>query len=204
MDFDLENYFGKKVVGIDEVGRGPLAGPVLAVAVYIDRSLWRYYLKKYPTISKINDSKKISKKNRKKIYDILTKTISYGIGASSVKEIDKKNILQATLIAMERAYKSLNINAEFVIVDGINIPKINTKVKAIKNGDNKSISIASASIIAKVVRDKLMEKLSNKYPRFFWEQNSGYGTKKHIENIKIFGITPHHRKSFKPILKMIK
>ena len=148
--------------------------------------------------------KKISKKNRKKIYDILTKTISYGIGASSVKEIDKKNILQATLIAMERAYKSLNINAEFVIVDGINIPKINTKVKAIKNGDNKSISIASASIIAKVLRDKLMEKLSNKYPRFFWEQNSGYGTKKHIENIKIFGITPHHRKSFKPILKMIK
>ena len=120
------------------------------------------------------------------------------------KEIDKKNILQATLIAMERAYKSLNINAEFVIVDGINIPKINTKVKAIKNGDNKSISIASASIIAKVLRDKLMEKLSNKYPRFFWEQNSGYGTKKHIENIKIFGITPHHRKSFKPILKMIK
>ena len=204
MDFDLENYFGKKVVGIDEVGRGPLAGPVLAAAVYIDRSLWKYYLKKYPTISKINDSKKISKKNRKKIYDILTKTISYGIGASSVKEIDKKNILQATLIAMERAYKSLNINAEFVIVDGINIPKINTKVKAIKNGDNKSFSIASASIIAKVVRDKLMEKLSNKYPRFFWEQNSGYGTKKHIENIKIFGITPHHRKSFKPILKMIK
>jgi len=204
MDFDLENYFGKKVVGIDEVGRGPLAGPVLAAAVYIDRSLWKHYLKKYPTISKINDSKKISKKNRKKIYDILTKTISYGIGASSVKEIDKKNILQATLIAMERAYKSLNINAEFVIVDGINIPKINTKVKAIKNGDNKSISIASASIIAKVLRDKLMEKLSNKYPRFFWEQNSGYGTKKHIENIKIFGITPHHRKSFKPILKMIK
>ena len=204
MDFDLENYFGKKVVGIDEVGRGPLAGPVLAAAVYIDRSFFKYYLKKYPTISKINDSKKISKKNRKKIYDILTKTISYGIGASSVKEIDKKNILQATLIAMERAYKSLNINAEFVIVDGINIPKINTKVKAIKNGDNKSISIASASIIAKVVRDKLMEKLSNKYPRFFWEQNSGYGTKKHIENIKIFGITPHHRKSFKQILKMIK
>ena len=204
MDFNLENYFGKKVVGIDEVGRGPLAGPVLAAAVYIDRPLWKYYLKKYPTISKINDSKKISKKNRKKIYDILTKTISYGIGASSVKEIDKKNILQATLIAMERAYKSLNINAEFVLVDGINIPKINTKVKAIKNGDSKSISIASASIIAKVLRDKLMGKLSNKYPRFFWEQNSGYGTKKHIENIKIFGITPHHRKSFKPILKMIK
>ena len=135
MNFDLENYFGKKIVGIDEVGRGPLAGPVVAAAVYIDRSLWKRYLKKYPTISKINDSKKISKKNREKIYDILTKIISYGIGASSVKEIEEKNILEASLIAMERAYKSLNINAEMVIVDGINIPKINTNVKAIKNGD---------------------------------------------------------------------
>ena len=100
------------------------------------------------------------------------------------KEIEEKNILEASLIAMERAYKSLNINAEMVIVDGINIPKINTNVKAIKNGDNKSISIASASIIAKVIRDKLMEKLSKKYPKFLWEKNSGYGTKKHIENIK--------------------
>ena len=203
MDFTLENYFGKKVVGIDEVGRGPLAGPVLAAAVYINRPLWKYYLKKYPTISKINDSKKISKKNRKKIYDILINIISYGIGASSVKEIEEKNILQATMLAMERAYESLNINAELVLVDGINVPKINTKVKAIKNGDNKSISIASASIIAKVIRDNLMKKLSNKYPKFLWDKNSGYGTKKHMQIIKMFGITPHHRKSFKPILKMI-
>ena len=204
MDFTLENYFGKKVVGIDEVGRGPLAGPVLAAAVYIDRTLWNDYLKEYPTIYKINDSKKISKKNRKKIYDILINIISYGIGASSVKEIEEKNILQATMLAMERAYESLNINAELVLVDGINVPKINTKVKAIKNGDNKSISIASASIIAKVIRDNLMKKLSNKYPKFLWDKNSGYGTKKHMQIIKMFGITPHHRKSFKPIVKMIK
>ena len=203
MDFTLENYFGKKVVGIDEVGRGPLAGPVLAAAVYIDRTLWNDYLKEYPTIYKINDSKKISKKNRKKIYDILINIISYGIGASSVKEIEEKNILQATMLAMERAYESLNINAELVLVDGINVPKINTKVKAIKNGDNKSISIASASIIAKVIRDNLMKKLSSKYPKFLWDKNSGYGTKKHMQIIKMFGITPHHRKSFKPILKMI-
>ena len=204
MDFTLENYFGKKVVGIDEVGRGPLAGPVLAAAVYIDRTLWNDYLKEYPTIYKINDSKKISKKNRKKIYDILINIISYGIGASSVKEIEEKNILQATMLAMERAYESLNINAELVLVDGINVPKINTKVKAIKNGDNKSISIASASIIAKVIRDNLMKKLSYKYPEFFWNENSGYGTKLHINKIKLFGISPHHRKSFKPITKMIK
>ena len=105
---------------------------------------------------------------------------------------------------MERAYKSLKINAEFVLVDGINKPKIQAKIKTIKNGDNKSISIASASIIAKVVRDKLMKKLSHKYPEFLWDKNSGYGTKLHIDKIKSIGITPHHRKSFKPIIKMIK
>ena len=103
-NFDIEKSLGKKVVGIDEVGRGPLAGPVLAAAVFIDRSQWKYYLKKYPNIIKIDDSKKISKQNRLKIYNNLTKIISYGIGAASVKEIEENNILQATLKAMERAY----------------------------------------------------------------------------------------------------
>ena len=105
---------------------------------------------------------------------------------------------------MERAYSSLKIDADFVLVDGIYKPKIKAKVEAIKNGDNKSISIASASIIAKVVRDNLMKKLSYKYPNFFWHKNSGYGTKIHINKIKLLGITPHHRKSFKPIIKMIR
>ena len=99
---------------------------------------------------------------------------------------------------------SLKVRADFVLVDGINTPKIKANVKAIKNGDNKSISIASASIIAKVIRDNLMKKLSYKYPGFFWNKNSGYGTKLHIDKIKLLGITPHHRKSFKPITKMIK
>ena len=130
--------------------------------------------------------------------------IQFGVGAASVKEIEEKNILQASLIAMERAYISLKINADFVLVDGINTPKIKANVKAVKNGDNKSISIASASIIAKVIRDNLMKKLSYKYPEFFWNENSGYGTKLHIDKIKLLGITPHHRKSFKPITKMIK
>ena len=204
MNFDLEKNFGEIIVGIDEVGRGPLAGPVVAVAVYIKRSLWKNFLKKYPYIIKINDSKKISKKIRERLYKILINIVSFGIGAASVKEIEEKNILQATLIAMERAYKSLKINADFVLVDGINVPKIQANVKAIKNGDNKSITIASASIIAKVIRDNLMNKLSCKYPEFFWNQNSGYGTKAHINKIKLLGITPHHRKSFKPIIKMIK
>ena len=199
MNFDLENYFGKKIVGIDEVGRGPLAGPVVAAAVYIDSSLWKRYLKKYPTISKINDSKKISKKNREKIYDILTKIISYGIGASSVKEIEEKNILEASLIAMERAYKSLNINAEMVIVDGINIPKINTNVKAIKNGDNKSISIASASIIAKVLRDNEMMILDSILKVYGFANHKGYGTKEHMMAIDIFGPSIYHRLSFSPL-----
>jgi len=141
-------------------------------------------------------------KEKRRTYAAMVTSLDDGVGLI-LDKLEEKNILEASLIAMERAYKSLNINAEMVIVDGINIPKINTNVKAIKNGDNKSISIASASIIAKVIRDKLMEKLSKKYPKFLWEKNSGYGTKKHIENIKILGITPHHRKSFKPILKMI-
>tara|TARA_B100000315_G_scaffold80683_1_gene73897 strand:+ start:192 stop:809 length:618 start_codon:yes stop_codon:yes gene_type:complete len=204
MNFDIEEKFGNIVVGIDEVGRGPLAGPVVAVAVYIKRSLWKNFLKKHPEIIKINDSKKISKKIREKLYNILINIIPFGVGAASVKEIEEKNILQASLIAMERAYTSLKINADFVLVDGINSPKIKANVKAIKNGDNKSISIASASIIAKVIRDNLMKKLSYKYPGFFWNKNSGYGTKLHIDKIKLLGITPHHRKSFKPITKMIK
>jgi len=204
MNFDIEEKFGNIVVGIDEVGRGPLAGPVVAVAVYIKRSLWKNFLKKHPEIIKINDSKKISKKIREKLYNILINIIPFGVGAASVKEIEEKNILQASLIAMERAYTSLKISADFVLVDGINSPKIKANVKAIKNGDNKSISIASASIIAKVIRDNLMKKLSYKYPGFFWNKNSGYGTKLHIDKIKLLGITPHHRKSFKPITKMIK
>ena len=204
MNFDIEEKFGNIVVGIDEVGRGPLAGPVVAVAVYIKRSLWKNFLKKHPEIIKINDSKKISKKIREKLYKILINIISFGVGAASVKEIEENNILQASLIAMERAYISLKISADFVLVDGINAPKIKAKVKTIKNGDNKSISIATASIIAKVIRDNLMKKLSYKYPEFFWSKNSGYGTKLHIDKIKLLGITPHHRKSFKPITKMIK
>tara|TARA_Y100000590_G_scaffold75122_2_gene82980 strand:- start:2602 stop:3216 length:615 start_codon:yes stop_codon:yes gene_type:complete len=204
MNFDLEDKFGNVVVGIDEVGRGTLAGPVLAVAVYIKRSVWKNFIKKYPEIIKINDSKKLSKKIREKIYKVLIKIISFGVGAASVKEIEEKNILQASLIAMERAYESLKVRAEFVLVDGINKPKIKANIKTIKNGDNKSISIASASIIAKVIRDNLMKKLSYKYPNFLWDKNSGYGTKLHINKIKLHGITPHHRKSFKPIIKMIK
>ena len=105
---------------------------------------------------------------------------------------------------MERAYVSLKINADYVLIDGINAPKIKSNIKLVKKGDNKSISIASASIIAKVVRDNLMKKLACKYPDFLWDLNSGYGTKLHINKIKSLGITPHHRKSFKPITKMLR
>ena len=203
LTFEFEKQYDKFIIGVDEVGRGPLAGPVVAATCYFPDPK-----NKLINLNYFNDSKLLTTKKRIICYNHILELkklslVKFTIGEASVLEIDSINILQASLIAMERAYNSLKINADFVIVDGINIPKISTKVKAIKNGDNKSISIASASIIAKVIRDNLMKKLSNKYPDFFWNKNSGYGTKLHIDKIKLLGITPHHRKSFKPIIKML-
>ena len=200
MNFDLENYFGKKIVGIDEVGRGPLAGPVVAAAVYIDRSLWKRYLKKYPTISKINDSKKISKKNREILESYIKKNSIWAIGSASLKEIEKNNILNASLLAMKRAIKKLKKKPQIVLIDGNKLPYIdNYKLKNVIKGDQKIPEISAASIIAKVSRDRLLTKMSKKFQNYLWDKNSGYGTQDHIKAIKKFGITKHHRKTFKPV-----
>ena len=200
MNFDLENYFRKKVVGIDEVGRGPLAGPVVAAAVYIDRSLWKRYLKKYPTISKINDSKKISKKNREILESYIKKNSIWAIGSASLKEIEKNNILNASLLAMKRAIKKLKKKPQIVLIDGNKLPYIdNYKLKNVIKGDQKIPEISAASIIAKVSRDRLLTKMSKKFQNYLWDKNSGYGTQDHIKAIKKFGITKHHRKTFKPV-----
>ena len=188
LHFDF--LYDQPVAGVDEVGRGPLAGPVVAAAVIMDTN-------NIP--NGINDSKKLSKKNRLKIADEIKKNSIYSIAEASVKEIDEINILQASLLAMKRAIEGLSKKPMTVLVDGKFKPKTNLPTHSIIKGDTQSISIAASSIIAKVYRDELMKDFSKKYPEYLWEKNAGYGTKEHLLAIKKCGITPIHRKSFKPI-----
>lgn len=183
----------KIIVGIDEAGRGPLAGPVVAAAVIMSNE-----------IPGVADSKKISAKKREKLFTEIYQTCKVGVGIASVEEIDKINILQATMLAMQRAYEDLNIIADLVLVDGNKAPTLNClKIEAIIDGDAKIPVISAASIIAKVTRDKIMQELAIKHPEYSWHKNSGYGTKLHIDAIKAFGISKHHRLSFEPIKSKI-
>ena len=191
---DFDNNFKHPIAGVDEVGRGTLAGPVVAAAVILD-------YKNLP--SGIKDSKKISKKNRLIISKNILKTSITSIGFATSNEIDEINILQASLLAMKRAIDSLNKKPNIVLIDGNHIPDLKIHSKSIIKGDDKSLCIAAASIIAKVYRDNLMTNYSKKYPGYLWEKNSGYGTKEHLEAIKNLGITPIHRISFKPIYNML-
>ena len=188
LHFDF--LYDQPVAGVDEVGRGPLAGPVVAAAVIINTN-------NIP--NGINDSKKLSKKNRLKVADEIKKNSIYSIAEASVKEIDEINILQASLLAMKRAIEGLSKKPMTVLVDGKFKPKTNLPTHSIIKGDTQSISIAASSIIAKVYRDDLMKDFSKKYPEYLWEKNAGYGTKEHLLAIKKCGITPIHRKTFKPI-----
>ena len=188
--FNFDCSYDQPVAGVDEVGRGPLAGPVVAAAVIID-------INNIP--DGINDSKRLSKKNRLEISDEIKKYSIYSIAEASVKEIDKINILQASLLAMKRAIEGLSKKPMTVLVDGKFKPKTNFTTHSIIKGDTKSLSVAASSIIAKVYRDNLMTDFSKKYPVYLWEKNAGYGTKEHLLAIKKCGITPIHRKSFKPI-----
>ena len=188
--FYFDNSYDQPVAGVDEVGRGPLAGPVVAAAVIID-------INNIP--DGINDSKKLSKINRLKISNEIKKHSIYSIAEASVKEIDEINILQASLLAMKRAIEGLAKKPMTILVDGKFKPKTNFPTHSIIKGDTQSLSIAASSIIAKVYRDNLMRNFSKKYPEYLWEKNAGYGTKEHLLAIKKCGITPIHRKSFKPI-----
>jgi len=188
--FYFDSLYDQPVAGVDEVGRGPLAGPVVAAAVIID-------INNIP--DGINDSKKLSKINRLKISDEIKKHSIFSIAEASVKEIDEINILQASLLAMKRAIEGLAKKPRTILVDGKFKPKTNFITHSIIKGDTQSLSIAASSIIAKVYRDNLMRDFSKKYPEYLWEKNAGYGTKEHLLAIKKCGITPIHRKSFKPI-----
>lgn len=177
------------ICGIDEVGRGPLAGPVYAAAVILPKN---------SNILYINDSKKLSEKRREELYDVIMKeAIAVGIGYSTHERIDEINILQATYEAMYKAVNSLSVKPQLLLVDAVHIPQLEMyEQESIIKGDAKSMSIAAASIIAKVTRDRLMKELDGKYPGYGFASNKGYGSAEHIEALKKFGPTEIHRKSF--------
>ena len=191
--YKFDQVYETPIIGVDEVGRGPLAGPVISAAIVLNKE-------KIP--EGINDSKKLSKKKREVINEELISQHKFAIGIASVEEIDKINILQASLLAMKRAVLNLNIKPQTILVDGNKLPDLEYNMYPIIKGDSKSISIAAASIIAKVYRDKLMQDLSLQYPGYYWEKNSGYGTKQHLLALNSLGVTPIHRKSFAPIYNM--
>ena len=192
--YKFDQAYETPIIGVDEVGRGPLAGPVISAAIILNKE-------KIP--EGINDSKKLSKKKREVINEELISQHNFAIGIASVEEIDKINILQASLLAMKRAVLNLNIKPQTILVDGNKLPDLEYNMYPIIKGDSKSISIAAASIIAKVYRDKLMQDLSLQYPGYYWEKNSGYGTKQHLLALNNLGVTPIHRKSFAPIYNML-
>ena len=176
------------IAGVDEVGRGPLAGPVVASCVILDRNIQILY---------INDSKKLSEKKRESLYDeICEKSVAYGIGIVSPGRIDEINILNATYEAMKAAISSLDIKPDILLNDAVHMPDLDIKQVSIIKGDAKSISIAAASIVAKVSRDRLMVEYDTIYPEYKFAKNKGYGTKEHISAIKEHGLCPIHRRSF--------
>lgn len=181
----------KYIAGVDEVARGTFVGSVVAAAVIIPNDFITKLL------YKVNDSKKLSSKKREILYDLIINNCDYGIGEVSNEEIDRINIREATKLAMYTALNNLG-KVDYALVDGdIVVPNINVaQQKRIVKGDCKSISIASASIIAKVTKDRIMDQLHEEYPEYGFNTNRGYGTKKHIEAIREYGLTPHHRKSF--------
>ena len=181
----------KIIAGVDEVGRGSLIGPVYAAAVILNRNIDK---------KKLKDSKILSKINREILEKYIKRNSIWAIGSASLIEIEKLNILNASLLAMKRAIKKLKKKPQLVLIDGNKLPNLkNYNLKYVIKGDQKISSISAASIIAKVTRDKFITSLSKKFRNYSWEKNLGYGTKEHLRSIKKFGITKYHRKTFSPI-----
>ena len=192
MTYEFENQAhadGYKIVcGVDEAGRGPLAGPVYAAAVILPDGLEEMG---------INDSKKMTEKKREALFDIIVdNAVAYGIGFATEKEIDEINILNATFLAMRRAVEAMGVKPDLVLVDGNRKPNTGYEEMTLVKGDAKSISISAASILAKVSRDRYMKDLAERHPEYKFEQHKGYGTKLHYEKIMEHGISPVHRRSF--------
>ena len=194
--FNFDKKFNEDLVcGVDEAGRGPLAGPVVAAAVILKKDA----LKK---ISDVNDSKKFSEKKRRELYERVKVSLEdFGLGIVDSKEIDRMNILNATMFAMKKAILNLKKKPGIILIDGNKVPDLNLKMRCFVKGDQKSAAIAAASIVAKVQRDRIMEGLDEKYSGYFLKKNKGYGTKQHYESILKYGLTDIHRKSFLRNLK---
>ena len=189
---DLRSQHGPLLAGVDEVGRGPLAGPVVACAVIMPADK--------RAITGINDSKKLSAKQRENlIARIMERAVGVGIGAASVREIDRLNILQASVLAVHRALRRLPVKPDHIVVDGRTVRTYDFAHTAIVRGDSRCHSIACASIVAKITRDRVMRALGARHPAYKWEENAGYATAFHLRGISAHGITAHHRKSFMPV-----
>jgi len=197
-DLSLEQQAGGVVAGIDEAGRGPWAGPVVAAAVVFDRGALPGAL-----AARIDDSKKLTAAARGAIAAELVRFARIGIGAAGRAEIDDINILAATMLAMRRAVDALALVPDLALVDGNRTPVLACPARAVVRGDATSLSIAAASIVAKVTRDRIMARLAVRYPAFGWERNAGYGTAEHRAALGRVGVTPHHRRSFAPIRNIL-
>lgn len=190
----VEREYTGIVAGVDEAGRGPWAGPVVAAAVILPAGF---------NPEGINDSKKLSTRKRDELHERICAETRYGVGEASVQEIDTLNILQATFLAMTRAVEALNAATDMILVDGNRLPKWPHKARAIVGGDASCLCIAAASIVAKVTRDRMMCALAQAHPGYGWDTNAGYGTRAHQDGIASLGITPHHRTSYAPIRKFL-
>ena len=197
-DFRLETAAGGVVAGVDEAGRGPWAGPVVAGAVILDAATLPARL-----CNGLDDSKRLKAARREDLLAALRRCARIGVGRAEVAEIDTLNILQATLLAMARAVAELGTPPDLALVDGTHAPALACPVRCVVKGDARSLSVAAASIVAKVTRDAIMAELAAAHPGYGWERNAGYGTAEHRGALERLGVTPHHRRSFRPIIKML-
>jgi len=193
-DFSTEANHRGIVAGIDEAGRGPWAGPVVAAIVILDKACLPHG---------VHDSKQLSKPKREMLYDIICAQALTGVGICSVEEVDRHNVLGATKLAMQRAYAAISVKPDIALVDGNQLPDLPCDMDAIIDGDALCMSIAAASIIAKVTRDRMMVALAEEFPGYGWERNAGYGTREHQDGLARLGVTAHHRRSFAPIRKLL-
>ena len=184
----------RRLAGVDEAGRGPLAGPVVAAAVLVTPET--------PRLDGVNDSKQVPRRRREQLAAAIVSTLPVGVGAASTREIDRLNIRVATALAMRRAVLRLPEGIEALLVDGLPMPEIGFPHEALVGGDARSYAIACASIVAKTVRDRLMRMLAVRYPEYGWERNCGYGTPHHKAALERCGVTPHHRRSFGPVRQL--